>query len=137
MASTRSVWQGQIEIGIIEHEGHEFAAYGATVVRRNINANLKYKCGHYWLTTWSGTTMLDCRSDVVERFWNGGLALLFRLPKRRFIVGYVIDGNGSLFRGELIEGCSEDEARRHCKMVAVNWMELDQIDEEETELAEV
>jgi hypothetical protein len=81
--------------------------------------------------------MLDCRSDVVERFWNGGLALLFRLPKRRFIVGYVIDGNGSLFRGELIEGCSEDEARRHCKMVAVNWMELDQIDEEETELAEV
>ena len=31
MASTRVVRQGQIEIGIIEHEGHEFAAYGATV----------------------------------------------------------------------------------------------------------
>ena len=31
MASTRSVRQGQIEVGIIEHNGHEFAAYGATV----------------------------------------------------------------------------------------------------------
>jgi hypothetical protein len=38
MASTRSIRQGQIEIGIIEHNGHEFAAYGATIVRRDITA---------------------------------------------------------------------------------------------------
>ena len=29
MASTRCIRQGQIEIGIIEHEGHEYAAFGA------------------------------------------------------------------------------------------------------------
>ena len=34
MDSTRSVRQGQIEIGIIEHEGHEFSAFGATVCGR-------------------------------------------------------------------------------------------------------
>ena len=50
MASTRSVRHGQIEVGIIEHNGLEYAAYGATVIRRDITAYLKYKCGHYWLT---------------------------------------------------------------------------------------
>ena len=49
MDSTRSVRHGQIEVGIIEHNGHEFAAYGATVIRREITAYLKYKCGHVWL----------------------------------------------------------------------------------------
>ncbi|MGO9915280.1 MAG: hypothetical protein ACLQIB_11275 [Isosphaeraceae bacterium] len=87
MASTRAIRQGQIEIGIIEHEGHEFAAYGATVCGREITAYVKYKRGHFWLTTWANGTMLDCRSEVVERFWNGGLALMFRLPKGKFIVG--------------------------------------------------
>ena len=136
MASTRSLRQGQIEIGIIEHEGHEYAAYGATVVRRDITAYLKFKRGHFWLTTWSGTTMLDCRSEVVERYWNGGLALMFRLPKGRFIVGYSLGDDGMLFRGELIDNCDEDEARHHCTMVANNWMELD-AEDEEAELAAV
>ena len=130
MASTRSVRQGQIEIGIIEHDGHEFAAYGATVVRRDITGYVKFKRGHFWLTTWAGGTMLDCRSEVVERFWNGGLALMFRLPKWRFIVGYGLGDDGMLFRGELIDNCNEDEARHHCLMVAKNWMELDAEDEE-------
>ena len=85
MASTRSVRQGQIEIGIIEHNGHEFAAFGATVVRRDLTAYLKFKRGHYRLTTWAGGTMLDCRSEVVERYWNDGLALMFRLPRGRYI----------------------------------------------------
>jgi hypothetical protein len=134
MASTRSIRQGQIEIGIIEHEGHEFAAYGATVIRRDITGYVKFKKGHYWLTTWAGGTMLDCRSDVVERFWNGGLALLFRLPRGRFIVGYALGDDGMLFRGELIDNCDEDQARHHCLMVANNWMELDAEDEEEAEL---
>ena len=88
MASTRSIRQGQIEIGIIEHNGNEYAAYGATVVRRDLTGYIKFKRGHFWLTTWAGGTMLDCRSEMVERFWNGGLALMFRLPKGRFIVGY-------------------------------------------------
>jgi hypothetical protein len=132
MDSTRSVRQGQIEVGIIQHDGHEFAALGATVVRKDITAYLKFKRNHFWLTTWAGGTMLDCRSEVVERYWHGGMAMMFRLSRGRYIVGYVIDGDGDglLFRGELIDGCSEDEARRHCKMVAENWMEVDAEDEE-------
>ena len=45
MASTRSIRQGQIEIGVLEHEGHEFAALGATVVRRDLTGYIKYKRG--------------------------------------------------------------------------------------------
>ena len=88
MASTRTVRRGQVEIGIIEHEGHEYAAYGATICGREITGYVKFNRGHYWLTTWSGGTTLDCRSEVNERFWNGGLALMFRLPRGRFVVGY-------------------------------------------------
>ena len=80
--------------------------------------------------------MLNCRSEVVERFWTGSLALMFRLPKGRFIVGLALGDNGDLFRGELIDGCSEDKARHHCRMVAENWAEVDQMDEE-AELADV
>ena len=136
MASTRSVRQGQVEIGILEHNGHEYAALGATVVRRDITGYVKFKSGHYWLTTWAGGTMLDCRSEVIERYWSGGLALLFRLPKGRFVVGYALGDNGMLFRGELIDGCSEDQARHHCLMVANNWIELD-AEEEQVELEAV
>ena len=88
MASTRSVRQGQIEIGIIEHDGHEFAALWGDRLRRDITAYLKFKRNHFWLTTWAGGTKLDCRSEVVERFWDGGLALMFRFPRAGIIVGY-------------------------------------------------
>ena len=139
MASTPLVSSGQIEVGIIEHNGHEFAAYGATVIRREITAYLKYKRGHYWLTTWAGGTMLHCRSQVVERFWNGGLALMFRLPKGRYIVGYALGDDGMLFRGELVDRCTDDDARRHALLLSDNWAELDAEDAAafEAELAEV
>jgi hypothetical protein len=81
--------------------------------------------------------MLDCRSEVVERFWNGSLALIFRLPKGRFLVGYGLGDDGMLFRGELIDGCDEDDARRHAIMLSQNWAEVDQMDEEEAELEAV
>ena len=138
MTSTRSERHGQIEFGIVEHAGTEYVALGATVVHRDITGYVKFKCGHYWLTTWAGGTMLDCRSEVIERYWNGGLALMFRLPRGRYIVGYVLGGDdGTLFRGELMDNCTDDEARRHCMMVSENWMEVDQIDEEEAELESV
>jgi len=135
MASTRSIRQGQTEIGILEHDGHEYAAYGATVVGRDITAYLKYKCGRYWLTRWAGGTMLNCRSEVVERFWNGGLALMFRLSNSKYVVGYAL-GENMLFRGELLDGCSEVEARRHALILSDNWAELD-AEDEEAELTEV
>ena len=139
MDSTRSFRIGQCEIGVIEHNGHEFAAYGATVHGREITAYLKFKKNHFWLSTWAGGTMLNCRSEVVERFWNGCLALMFRLPRGRFIVGYALGDDGMLFRGELIDNCTDDDARRHALRLSENWAELDAEDEAayEAELAEV
>lgn len=129
MDSTRSIRQGQIEIGIIEHNGHQaFAAYGSVTCGRQVNGYLKYKCGRYWLTRWSGEAMLY-RGEIVERFWNGSFAIMFRLPKKRFLVGYGL-GDGMLFRGELIDGCTEDDARRHAIMLSNNWAEVDAEDEE-------
>ena len=136
MASTHSFRQGQIEVGIIEHNGHEFAALGATVIRREITAYLKHKRGHYWLTTWAGGTMLHCRSEVVERFWNGCLALMFRLAEGPLIVGYALGDDGMLFRGELLDHCTEDDARRHALILSDNWAEID-AEDEEAALAEI
>ena len=83
--------------------------------------------------------MLRTRSEVVERFWNGCLALMFRLPRGRFIVGYALGDDGMLFRGELIDNCTDDDARRHALRLSDNWAELDAEDEAafEAELAEV
>ena len=80
--------------------------------------------------------MLNCRSEVVERFWNGGLALMFRLPRGRYIVGYALGDDGMLFRGELLDNCTDQDARRHALMVAENWAEVD-AEDEEAELTEV
>lgn len=127
---TTCVRQGQIEIGIIEHEGHEFSALGATVQGRHITGYTKLVDGEIHLSTWCGKSMLASRSEVVERFWSGSLALMFRLPKSRFIVGYALGDDGMLFRGELLTNSDEDEARRHALMVAECFADLDAEDEE-------
>jgi hypothetical protein len=139
MDSTRSARHGQIEVEIIEHDGHEYAAFGKTIRGREITAYLKYKKNHFWLSTWAGGAILNCRSEVVERFWNGALPLMFRLPHNRFIVGYALGDDEMLFRGELIDNCTDDDARRHALQPSENWAELDAEDEAvfETELAEV
>ncbi len=126
---TTCVRQGQIEIGIIEHEGREFSALGATVQGRHVTGYTKLVDGEIQLSTWCGKTMLASRSEVVERFWSGSLALMFRLPRGRFIVGYSL-GDGMLFRGELITKCDEDEARRHALMVSDCFAQLDAEHEE-------
>ena len=126
---TTCVRQGQIEIGIIEHEGREFSALGATVQGRHVTGYTKLVDGEIQLSTWCGKTTLASRSEVVERFWCGSLALMFRLPRGRFIVGYGL-GDGMLFRGELLTDCDEDEARRHALMVSECFAQLDAEDEE-------
>lgn len=83
MASTRCERRGQIEIGIVEHEGQEFTALGASVVGRNITGYTKEDRYGITLTTWCGKTMLDCRCEIVERYWSGSLALMFCLPRGR------------------------------------------------------
>ena len=127
---TTCVRQGQIEVGIIEHAGHEFSALGATVQGRSITGYTKSVGKHIHLTSWCGKTTLAARCEVAERFWSGSLALMFRLPRGRFIVGYALGDNGMLFRGEMLFNCDEDEARRHAQMVSECFAQLDAEDEQ-------
>lgn len=130
--TTRCERHGQIEIGIIEHEGREFSAFGASVLGRQITAYTQKKTNYITLTTWCGRTILDCRYEV-ERCWNGSIVLLFRLTHGRWIVGYALGEHGMLFRGELLDGYEIHEARRHARMLADCFAELDAEDDEAME----
>ncbi|HET6574098.1 MAG TPA: hypothetical protein VFG68_10880 [Fimbriiglobus sp.] len=121
--------RGQVEVGVIEHEGHCFAALGASVVGRHVTGYTGLTTGEIFLTTWCGRTMLACRSEVVEEYPDGSLAILFRLTKGRFIAGYALGETGMLFRGELLTGCTDDEARRTARRVADHLAELDAADQ--------
>jgi hypothetical protein len=112
MSTSRSERHGQTEVGIISHDGREFAALGATVQGREIKAYTKLDGSRIILTTWAGKTMLACRSEVVRRHRDGSLVILFRLARRRFVVGYALGECGMLFRGELLTDATEEEARR-------------------------
>lgn len=129
MSTTRTERHGQAEVGIVSHEGREFAVLGATVQGRDITAYTKLICGNIVLTTWAGKTMLACRSEVVRRHRDGSLVLRFRLTKGRFVVGYALGDNGMLFRGELLIGVTEDESRRAAVFIANMCAALDEEDE--------
>lgn len=118
MSTSRSERHGQTEVGIISHEGREFAALGATVHGRDITAYTKLDSSRIVLTTWAGKTMLDCRSEIVRRHRDGSLVLIFRLTNDRFVVGYALGESGMLFRGELLTDTTDDEARRAAVYIA-------------------
>ena len=126
---TFCVREGQVEVGIVEHQGREFAALGASVVGRSVTGYTRNVHSDITLTTWCGQTMLDCRCEVVERFWSGSLALMFRLPRGRFIVGYALADHGMLFRGELLTAGDEDDARTMARQLSDHFAELDAEDE--------
>jgi hypothetical protein len=127
---TSCVRHGQIEIGIIEHEGREFSALGATIQGYSVSGYTKLLGRKIHLTTWCGQTILGSRSEVIERYWSGSLVLMFRLKNNRFLVGYALGDDGMLFRGELHTDCDEVEARRHALNVAEYFAEIDAEDEE-------
>ncbi len=129
--TTRCERRGQAEIGIIEHEGREYAALGATVDGRHLTAYTKVRAGRLTLTTWCGKTMLACRSEDAAAYADGSLAVVFSLAKGRFIVGYALAEDGMLFRGELLTGCSVEEARRAAVRIADHFSELDAENDEE------
>lgn len=118
MSTSRSERHGQTEVGIVGHEGREFAALGATIHGRDITAYTKLEGHRIALTTWAGKTMLACRYEVVRRHRDGSLVLIFRLTKGRFIVGYALGDSGMLFRGELLTDATEEEARRAAVFIA-------------------
>jgi hypothetical protein len=129
MTTTRCERHGQTEIGIISNEGRDFAALGATVHGREITAYTKLIHRQIILTTWCGKTMLDCRNEVVRKFWSGSFAIVFRLTHGRFIVGYALDESGMLFRGELLTDATDDEAKRAALRISDDFAEIDADDE--------
>ena len=128
---TTCVRQGQIEVGVIEHQGRDFSALGATVQDRSITGYTKLVDGEIQLSSWNGQTTLASRSQIVERFWSGSLALMFRLALGKFIVGYALADDGMLFRGELLTNVDDDEARRHDLMISDYFSQLNAEDEED------
>lgn len=126
---THCVRTGQIEVGIITHEGREFVAFGATVNGCDITGYTRINNREITLTTWCGKTTLATRCEVVERYWSGSMALMFRLTNNRYVVGYSL-GEGMLFRGELLTSSDEDEARQMARMISGCFADLDAEDED-------
>lgn len=125
---TSSVRQGQVEVGIVSHQGQEFVAMGASVVGRRITAYTRLRQGEIILTSWTGKTIVGGRSKIVERFADGSLAIIFRLGHERFLVGYALGQDGMLFRGELIED-TQVEARWTARIISDQFAESDAEDD--------
>jgi hypothetical protein len=127
--TTKCERRGQVEIGVIDHDGHSFAAFGSSVNGHNVTGNTRLRNGQIALTRWDGSTMLGCRSEVIHQFWDGSLALMFCLTNGRYIVGYALGDDGMLFRGELLTDCSDDRARHEALALAEYWSQIDTEDE--------
>lgn len=127
---TYCVRDGQIESGVVEHEGRAFTALGSSIVGTHVTGYTRSNGQCISLSTWCGKTMLNCRSEIIERFWDGSLALMFRLPQGRFIAGYALGDHGMLFRGELITGQADDDARQHALYMSETLAEIDAEDDE-------
>lgn len=127
---TSCVRSGQVEYGIISHEGKEFTAIGASVVGRSITAYTKLTRSEIHLTSWCGKTILACRSEIVQRYADDSVAIIFRLATNRFIVGYALAENGMLFRGELFCNGDEDDARYLARQLSDHFAQIDADDEE-------
>jgi hypothetical protein len=121
--------RGQLEIGIVTHNGHVFAAFGSSVNGRHVTGYTRLRNGSSSLTRWDGTTMLSCRSEVVLKYHDGSVSLIFRLTQNRFVIGYALGDDGMLFRGELLTDTNDDDARREAIKVAEYWAEIDAEDE--------
>jgi hypothetical protein len=121
--------RGQGEVGVVTHDGRAFAAFGASVQGHNITAYTGVCEGRTALTSWCGKVKLACRSEVVTEFFDGSLAIVFRLTHGRFVVGYALGGRGSLFRGELLLDCDDERARGEALTLADYWSQIDAEDE--------
>lgn len=134
---TSCIRSGQIEVGIITHEGNDFSAMGASVVGRSLTAYTRCTHGEIHLTSWCGQTILASRSEVVQRYADDSMAIIFRLTGKQFIVGYALAEDGMLFRGELLRNGNEDDARYLARQLADDFAQLDGDDEEAFALTDV
>ena len=121
--------RGQLEIGIVTHDDRSYAAFGSSICGRNVTGYTRLRNGQVALTRWDGSTMLDCRCQVIRQFWDGSIALMFRLTHGRFLIGYALGDDGMLFRGEFLTDCSDERARHEALALAEYWSQIDQEDE--------
>jgi hypothetical protein len=126
---TKCERRGQLEIGIVTHDGHVFAAFGSLVSGHNVTGYTRLRNGSMSLTRWDGSTMLACRSETVRKLHDGSIALMFRLTNDRFIVGYALGEDGMIFRGGLVIDCDSDRARHEAMELADYWSGIDTEDE--------
>ncbi len=126
---TRCERRGQVEIGIVDHEGRSYAAFGSSVNDHNVTGYTRNRNGCISLTRWEGSTMLASRSNIVREYHDGSIAIMFRLTNLRFLVGYALGDDGMLFRGELLTDCDGERARHESAALAQYWSEIDAEDE--------
>jgi hypothetical protein len=126
---TKCERRGQLEIGVVTNDGHVFAAFGSSINGHDVTGYTRHRSGSISLARWDGTTMLDCRSEVIRQFNDGRIALVFSLTHGRFIVGYALGDDGMLFRGELLGDCNSDRARQEAITLAEYWSEIDTEDD--------
>ena len=155
-----------LEVGVLTHERKHYAAYGATVVGRQVtgythNPDYQRRLKGYpklsmvncrdsdtvELKSWNGkVTLMSCRHEIVATYpyiENGisgkrdpACAIMWCLTKGHYIVGYAFGTHGTLFRGELIQTNCRKEAREICVETARYWIELDAEEQERFEAEE-
>lgn len=113
---------------IINFQGCQ--ASGATVHGKHVCGYLKpLPNGRAALTTGAGQTMLVARCETVATYTNihgdRSHAILFCLPKGRFLGGHALGDNGDLFRGELLDATTDTEARYDAQQIAEHWFQRD------------
>jgi len=122
--------QGQTEIGVVEFEGREFRALGASVQGKRVSGYLGKRDQ---LQSWCGRTMMDCRSERFGEYRtdcdDDTFGVVYFLTRGRAIVGYCL-GVGMLFRGELVEIESREDAIRQCEAECEYWLNIDHDDYE-------
>ena len=126
---TRCERRGQVEVGIVTHDGHSYAAFGSSTNSHNITGYTRHNQGQISLTRWDGETMLASRSQVVREHRDGSISLMFCLTNGCYIVGYALGEGGMLFRGELLTDCDEDRARHEALELADYWSQIDAEDD--------
>jgi hypothetical protein len=106
-----------------------FGAPGSSVHGSDVTG---YTGGRYHtiLKSFDGRTILDARSRIVRTYRTEdgeSCALVFSLPRGRYIVGYALGLEGMLFRGELRDEPDDDdsEADSAARDVAERLIELD------------
>ena len=123
--NTRTQQFGQVETMTLIHEGHEFTHMASSVDGKHISGYM----ADGELQRASGATMLTGRMEKVEtyrdQYSDKSHAVIFRLPRSRFIAGYALDDAGDLFRGELLpQGEGQEDAERLARSIAENCLDM-------------